>query len=368
MKLIVQLKLLPTHEQVSALRATLERANAAANALSHVAWETQTLRQYDLHKLAYADTRARTGLSAQLVVRLIAKVADAYKLDEKRQRVFRPHGSIAYDDRILRYFPDAVSIWTVEGRQRIPFVCGERQRAMLAARQGESDLVSRGGEWYLLATVNVIEPPEGEPADYLGVDMGIVNVATDSDGTIYSGAMLNGLRHRHRRLRAKLQAKGTRAAKRLLIRRKRKESRFATNVNHTISKRIVTVAQGTGRGIALENLHGIRDRVRLRRTQRVTLHSWSFAQLQSFLDYKAKMAGVPIVLVDPRNTSRTCPACGHIAKENRKSQASFLCVSCSFAGHADTIAAGNISRRAVVMLPHLTPAIGDGVAVKSCLL
>ena len=68
-------------------------------------------------------------------------------------------------------------------------------------------------------------------------------------------------RKRQSKLRGKLQAKGTKAAKRLLVKRSRKERRFATNINHTIAKSIVAKAKDTGRGIALEELSGIRDRI-----------------------------------------------------------------------------------------------------------
>jgi IS605 OrfB family transposase len=138
------------------------------------------------------------------------------------------------------------------------------------------------------------------------------------------------------------------------------EARFARDVNHTIGKRIVREAQRTKRGIALENLKHIRMRVRARKSQRTVLHSWSFFQLQACIAYKAALAGVPIALVDPRNTSRTCPACGRIDKANRPSQTTFRCVSCGCAGHADTIAAGNIRvlGRAAVMQPHVSETAG----------
>ena len=134
--------------------------------------------------------------------------------------------------------------------------------------------------------------------------------------------------------------------------RRRKEARFARDVNHSISKRIVAKAKDTAHGIALEELGGIRERVTVRRRQRATLHSWSFHDLRAKIEYKAALSGVPVVMVDPRNTSRTCPSCGCIDKRNRPSQSSFLCVVCGFAGVADHIAAGNIARRAAVDLPH----------------
>jgi IS605 OrfB family transposase len=354
MKLTVTVKLQPTPEQVDALRQTLLAANAAANAISAYAWKEQTFGQYQLHKLLYYPIRATSGLSAQVVVRLFAKVADAYKLDHKRQRVFRPLGSIAFDERILSWGRDTVSIWTVAGRQRIPFLCDERARRLLTAQQGETDLIYRDGQWYLATTVNYTEPPPGEADDLLGVDLGITNIATDSDGHIYSGKQVNGLRRRHARLRAKLQRKGTRAAKRLLHKRRRKETRFASWVNHNLSKKLVTHAKDTQRAIALEDLKGIRVRITVRKAQRRIHHSWAFYQLRSFIEYKARMVGVPVVLVDPRNTSRTCPAYGCIDKANRPSQSKFLCVQCGFAGLADHIAAMNIRSRAAVNRPDLT--------------
>lgn len=363
MRLTIAVKLQPTQEQIPFLRETLERANAACNHLSDVAWETQTFGQYALHKAAYAPTKAMFNLSAQVVVRAIAKVADAYKLDKKTKRSFRPLGSIAYDDRILRWYEGGVSIWTVDGRQRIPFVCGERERALLSSRQGESDLLVRDGKWFLYTTVNVEEPPIGEPEDVLGADFGIVNILTDSDGTTYSGAHLNGLRHRHRRLRKRLQSKGTQSAKRLLRKRRVKESRFASHVNHTISKRIVAVAQGTHRAIAVENLSGIRDRVSARKPHRAALHSWSFFDLRAKIEYKSRLAGVSVVAVDPRNTSRTCPCCGHVSKANRPHRDLFLCEACGFDAPADFAAALNLRMRgrAAVKLPYAgeTTSVGS---------
>lgn len=348
----VQVKLLTSKEQSDTLKETLRASNAAANEISQVAWESRCFGQYKLHKLTYHAVKASSGLSAQMVVRAIAKVANAYKLDKKRKRTFKPLGAIAYDDRILRWKDSEVSIWTVSGRQTIPFVCGERTAELLKSRQGESDLLFRSGKWYLLAAVNVEEPPLGTPEDWIGIDLGVKNIAADSEET-YSGGELRGLRHRYQRVRSRLQSKGTKSAKRRLKKRRQKERRMARDTNHRISKRIVQKAQRTGKGIALEDLKGIRSRIRARRPQRRTLHSWSFFQLRSFVEYKAKLAGVPVVFVDPRNTSRTCPECGCVDKRNRPNRNAFCCTACGFAGPADNIAAVNIGRVAV-MLPNVS--------------
>ena len=353
MKLVAQIKLLPTPEQTDALMCTLKQANAACQFVSDTAWETQTFRQYDLHHKCYHVIRKHFNLSAQMAVRAIGKVADAYKFDRKNKRTITMTGCIAYDDRILswRLQDQTVSIWTVSGRLRIPFVCGKQQFELLQSRQGESDLGFSKGIFYLSATCEVDEPKPVDVDDTLGVDLGITNIAVDSDGQVYSANHINNVRHRQRRLRAKLQAKGTRSAKRKLKRLSGKEHRFAKDTNHCISKKLVAKAKDTNRAIVLEDLEGISSRVTVRRAQRATLHNWSFYQLRSFVTYKAKRVGIPVFLVDPRNTSRTCPVCGHIDKANRLSQSCFSCVVCGFAGLADHIAAVNIGRRAAVNPP-----------------
>ena len=358
MRLTIQLKLLPTPEQADALKRTLETANAACDYISQVAWATQTVRQFPIHRLTYGVVRETFHLAAQLTVRCIAKVADAYKLDTKRQRTFSPLGAVAFDERILSYKSASVSIWTMDGRQSIPFVCGERQRELLASRRGESDLVFVRGHWYLFATADIETPDPIDVEGVLGIDLGVTNIAVDSDGEIHSGTAIKHVRYRHGRLRNKLQAKGTKRSRSRLKRLAGQEVRFAKDVNHCLSKRIVAKAERTKRGIAVEDLRHIRTRIRARKSQRATLHSWSFAQLQAFIAYKAAGCGVPIYRVDPQNTSRTCPACGHVAKTNRKTQSSFICTSCGFAGLADVIAAGNISDRARVSVPYVSETAG----------
>jgi len=357
MKLIAQAKLKTDPEQTSALRSTMEQANACCNWLSGQAWEHGIFSQFKLHKLAYHEARRLfPTLSSQVVVRCIARVADAYKLDRKTRREFKPLSAVSYDARILRWYVlrQEVSIWAIGGRLRLSYEVGERQRALLTTLQGEADLVFSDGVFYLSQVCNVEEPPITEPQGFLGVDLGIKNIATDSDGNQYAGGHLNGLRARHARLRAKLQHKSTKSAKRLLKKRSRKEHRLSHHVNHVISKRLVERAKDTTRGIALEDLKGIRERVSVRKAHRRQLNSWAFYDLRQKIEYKAKLAGVMVRLVDPRNTSRTCPVCGSIDKANRPDQATFRCQACGFSGHADIIAAGVIARRAAVDQPYVS--------------
>ncbi len=122
-------------------------------------------------------------------------------------------------------------------------------------------------------------------------------------------------------------------------------------------------ADSVERGIAVEDLSGIRDRITVRRKQRAVLHSWSFLQLRSFLEYKSALAGVPIVAVDPRNTSRQCSKCGYIDKRNRKTQDKFVCLECGHAEKADLNAARVIASRVNVS----TPIVAAQAAASPCL-
>jgi len=361
--LVVQVRLLPSDEQSVLLRATLERCNEACSWISSQAVDSGTFRQFALHRLVYTKIRAHFGLGAQMAVRCIAKVADSHKAGKKdKVRRFRRHAAQPYDARLVRWGEDYVSLWTLEGRIKVPFRCSERQREMLQTRVGEVDLVlTRTGKWLLVVPCKVGERTMVEPDDFLGVDLGIVNLAADSDGEVYSGDNIDRVRRTYAHRRRNLQRRGTRAAKRKLRQISGREARFRRDVNHRISKALVQKAERTGRGIALEDLEGIRDRVTARRRQRARLHGWSFFQQRTFLEYKASLAGVLLVTVDPSYTSQTCPECGHCSKTNRPTRDRFTCVSCGHAGPADHIAARNIRARAVVNRPngHLLKVSGQ---------
>jgi putative transposase len=209
-------------------------------------------------------------------------------------------------------------------------------------------LLFRNGRFLLHQCIDVAEAPIKSVQDFLGVDLGVKNIAYDSDGAGFAGAHLNNMRLRHNRLRSKLQRKGTKSAKKLLKKRSKKEARFARDINHCISKKLVLKAQASNRGLAIEDLKGIRKVAeRSSKTQRVKINSWSFFQLRRFISYKSKLYGVDLRVVDPSFTSVTCPQCGCSNKKNRLSRDRFKCVICNHTGYSDYIAAVNIRRKAL---------------------
>lgn len=373
MKLTLQLQLLPTPEQSTLLLKTMAAFNAAASYAAQVGFEAKVYGQPGIHKRCYYHLREAFGLSAQMAVRAIAKAVEVFKRDKTKCPVFRSDGAITYDDRILGWKGlDKVSLWTLTGREIIPLIYGEYQAQRFDRLKGQVDLVYRDGRFYLYATVEIPEAVPLEVHDWIGVDLGVVNIAVTSDGETFTGETIERTRQRYHRRRQALQKAATgrkrrgkrpKNIRRALTRMKRRESRFRKDVNHCISKKLVALAKDSGRGLAFEELTHIRDRTRFRRGQRARMSGWAFAQLYTFSAYKARREGVPEQKVDPSYTSRTCEMCGHCAKGNRPTQAIFSCLNCGHTVPADFNAARMIRVRAFVStLQRIGTAAPDSAA------
>ena len=201
------LKLVPTPEQATALLDTLHAVNAACTYAAAVAFTTKTGNKFEVQKLVYATLRMDDGLPAQLAIRAISKAVDVYKRDRSIQPAFKAEGAIAYDERVMACKGlTTVSLLTLHGRVLVPFRLGQYQRARLDAIQGQADLLYRKGRWYLAVTLDVPTPPAEPVDDTLGVDLGSVNLATDSDGETCSGAGIEHTRQQMSTLRAALHA------------------------------------------------------------------------------------------------------------------------------------------------------------------
>ncbi len=376
-------------DQEAVLHETQRQFNAAATWIAAVCWDERITNTNTAHHRVYGETRSRFGLGAQLAGCARAKAMEAIKAvktqdaermarwrkEEQRRRAtgrpgkpppeagscpqFGPRGSIRYDARTYRLLSlDRVSLNTMRGRITCRLLPGKRQHDMLvdpAWEIGGADLVWRRGVYYLHVTQHC-EAARHPPADEaIGVDLGIVHVATDSTGERFTGAKVREARSRFVARRAALQRVGTRSAKRRLKQMSGREQRFMRDVNHRIAKALVHKAVVSRKALALEDLTGIRDRTMARREHRYERHSWAFYQLRLFLTYKAAWTGVPVRFVDPAYTSQTCSICGHAAKANRHSQASFQCQQCGFCCNADYNAAINISLAEPVKRPIVAP-------------
>mgnify|MGYP001585179077 CR=1 FL=1 len=277
MKLTLRLHLLPTAEQHTALRDTMRLCNEAATYAAAKGFAAGVYGQVSLHHLAYYEIRERFGLSSQLAVRAIAKAVECFQRDKTVCPVFRADGAICYDQRVLSFHGlNSASLWAVGGRVEVPFLCGPYQQSRQGRIQGQADLVLRDGIFYLLCTIDMPEDTPVEPQDVMGVDLGVVNLATTSDGTTHSGARVEACRTRYAKRRQRLQRAATvsqmdgkrpKNIRRALKRTAGKEARFHRDVNHCISKTLVATCKGTDRAIALVSEDIWADQLRLSSAQ-----------------------------------------------------------------------------------------------------
>jgi putative transposase len=363
MKLVVKIKLVTDPATDSLLRQTAEQYRLACNALSEIAFLTRVFYQFDLHHLAYDTLREQFQLPAQLAIRAIAEVASAYKSQQaqvkEHNRTCRPHerreltlvefgsqAAVPYDQRVLSYDAnDHISLRLLQARVSFRFKVGPKHRDRLQLPRGQADLKRYGKEWFLFQTVEVEESEFQETTNVVGVDCGIATLASSHDGCDtkrYPGERVRQTRKHYAQLRRGLQRHNTRSSRRRVRKLRNKEARIVRNENHVISRRIVEQAKRTNSTIALEDLEGIREGLRVRQSQRYERFSWSYFQLQQMIVYKARLEGILVIFVPPAYTSQTCSRCHYCSRDNRKEQRWFQCQECGYFWLADDNAAVNI--------------------------
>jgi IS605 OrfB family transposase len=335
------------------LEDTITAFTDACNYALKVAREHGEWRRFTLHGLCYYGLRERFGLSANLALQAIRRVA---KREGKKTGGFK-YGSVAHDQRTLslRMKDETISLTTVSGRQRIPLAIGNYQRHLLSddnllSIQGGQLLKGKHGKWYVHVTIRteVPKPPGG--GKVVGLDMGQAVLAALSTGEMFTGGPMKSKRldYRDKRseIRSKLDTERTPALVRLWDRLSGKEQRFIRHTLHVVSRNVVD-ALSPGDTLAIEDLTHLRERTTRRgKTARYEHNLWPYSMFRTFLEYKAALKGIAVVVVDPRNTSRTCPRCEHCEKANRRSQRLFRCRECGFQDNADHVASVNIARRA----------------------
>jgi len=328
---------------------------------NHVCAEGWRLREgnaYTLHKLTYRDCRVLVpDLNSNLHIQARQKASEAIKSAITRSKQGRkvncPSSMLCPPRFNVRTFKidwatGIVNLSTTAGRQKIDFDVPAYAKPVTGNKICTADLVYRKGRFTLHVCLSIPTPEFVDNGQAIGVDLGVCRPAVTSDGRMHGKKRWREVSKRRFRLKRKLQAKGTKSAKRHLRRLAGRDARFRRDCDHVLSKSILQgITPGTT--VVVENLTNIRTRVKARRGEaKRRLHSWSFAQLKGFLEYKTEALGCRVVGIDPRHTSQQCNACGFVHRGNRKSQSAFVCRTCGHRANADRNAALNIRDKHLV--------------------
>jgi len=192
---------------------------------------------------------------------------------------------------------------------------------------------------YFMTTIKYhIEFEEYEPQTFIGIDLGINNIATivtlNGKGKVKEVKLFDGKAIRNKRVRyAKYRSKLQKLKKIKKVRQmENKESNWMKNINHEISKQIVKIAKNHSKPIIiLEELHRFNPKL-----------TWNFYQLRQMIEYKALKQNIIVATVNPMNSSNTCNKCGYTDKENRKG-INFKCLKCGYQINADVNASINLA-------------------------
>ncbi len=285
------------------------------------------------------------------------------------QRAAFPQFKRKGDKQSFRY-PDAkqFKLDEVNGRIFLPKLGWMRLRLSrpVLGTLKNATVSQRAGKWYVsIQTEREVEPPVPQATSAIGIDVGIARFATFSDGDFL--APLNSFKHHQQRL-ARYQRRMSRKVKfsnnweKAKAKVQQLHARIASCRNDFLHKATTAISQNHAL-VCIEDLQ-VRNmsksakgdaaqpgkRVKAKSGLNRSILDQGWAEFRRQLAYKLRWAGAMLVSVPPHNTSRTCPCCGHVAQENRRTQAEFVCVQCGYQNHADVVGAMNILERGLRLL------------------
>lgn len=324
---------------------TAKQFKEAAQIVLDYGFENKTFNKNKLNKGTYKVIRERIPtLPSALIQTARDTASEALKATELKKKIKRKSLTIRYDNRTFKFYPDShtVSLTTVQGRLVYPVAHsplidkyrGQYTNAQLVINEKRNRI-------FIMVQVNVPdkEVMKKEDVKVLGIDRGVKNIAVLSNNVFFNSKHVREVKGRYQYLKRKLQHLGTRSAHRKLKKLSGRERRFVRDVNHVISKNIVSLPYDV---FALEALNPAymkqNDQYKAIRKNH---GSWSPSELQKFIEYKAKDAGKTVIYVNPKYTSQKCSRCGYLSKDNRHGSV-FKCQNCGFQLNADLNASRNI--------------------------
>lgn len=353
----------PLDKQI--LHDTMKAYSNACNYVSDYIYKTHNLSRYSVQEDTYYNVRDFFGLRSQMAVSCVRTVIAKYRtILENQNEWIKPNFKIPQldlawsRDYSLNTKNDTFSVNTLNGRIKVKFYKGGYENYFSSnCKFGTAKLVFKHDKFFLHipVTYEIDKLAMYDVSNVVGVDRGIRFIATtyDSNGktTFYDGNDIKQKRGHYKALRKQLQQVHTPSSRRRIKAIGQRENRWMQDVNHCISKALVT-SNPQGTLFILEDLTGVRaatEKVMVK--NRYVSVSWSYYDLEQKLAYKALKNHQLVEKVNPAYTSQTCPKCGHTEKSNRDKQNHlFCCKNCGYKSNDDRIGAMNLYRMGINLL------------------
>lgn len=312
----------PTARKEEKLEETLQQFKNCTNDWLQLLHDNKGMGQKALHNAGYSDMREKYDLYSATVQESMNRALQVYKANGGSG--YR-QDTMSFKNQSIKLDTDAVNVPLIGGREWLPFIVPPKFRQYLGHDHGNIVLKRVEGNWFVYIALKILVPEPYEPKNFIGIDLGIINILTAStpDGEVemqVAGDELNEKRREFEEAKAELQEKkaGDNNVYRVLKRVSGKEANFAHDLNHKIAKQVVETATRYQYGLAVENLSGITSNLdKETKKARKMLKRWRFRDLVDKIRYKAEAEGVPFIEVDPRGSTKECHNCGEINEVGR---------------------------------------------------
>ena len=308
----------------------------------------------NLHNLAYQRIRKKFNLHSNVIqdaMNLAIEIWRSWNKNEGDIPVFNS-GCIYFKGVDVKIENDGLVV-PLRPRERfyLPLYVRRYHRKYLQHKHGRVIITKKGDDFYACISIQVPEKEPFKPQGFLGVDFGYYNivVVADEKGREVMRVQRDELiqkKEYYENLRARRQQ---RLMKTFKIKDKSlgyKDRNYVNDLNHKIAKELVLIAKRMRKAIVIERLKGLKKNNLKNKGRKIRkiLCRWSYHDLIRKIKYKAKLEGIPVIEISPRNTSKTCSGCGYVYKRF-KNQRLFNCPNCGLVIDRDLNASINIARK-----------------------
>jgi putative transposase len=345
------------YEPNERVRKLLEDYKDMVNFAIQQAVENRVSSLSKLHQLVYRKLKEKYDYSTQYFVtayRVALGIVRSWKRKGKKEIPTVQHPIVRLSKQLVKLNSDGTLRLSIRPRDfvTLKLIVGDYQKKFLE-KGYEIGEILLNQECVIIPFKTEVSPVE--PKGLMALDLNEENITGVSTNPHIIRVDTKELRTIHstyfaiRRRIQKLSKEKPRTAKRLMAKYSNRERRRTQDLCHKVSRQIVDFAKQNGFGIMMENLRGIRQRIKYNKKLNRRLHSWNFYRLQFYIDYKTRLEGLPVVYVNPRGTSSTCPICG--GKLTPNGYRGVRCSKCGYENDRDITACLNLLRMRGVPLP-----------------